>query len=1053
MNIAARLRHTLIVLATMCLLPARAFSQGILPSQWGYGAITAAKALAYSPDGKLIALAGDGGVQIWKAATNSLVMSIPTEAGEVFGVAFSPDGHTLALGGCVGLYGGGGPVLELWNVTTGRFIRSMNSRTSVIYALSFSSDGSLIANGGWDPAKIEVWQVSTGNQVASLSSGLSNVACLKFAPQGAILAAGGYGTNTLEIWNVENATLLHALNTSAQDIVSIAFAPDGKSLAAAGFQFTESAYDEGILEIWNPATGKIMRSVDTNSSGVSFVTYSPNGKELAVTSDPLRAINNTIGIWDTSTFSLTTTLQTSSVGLSGVLAFAPDGKSLATFGELWNGNAQSSYSLMVAWDLATGNEKTVISPSPYSTANSVAFSPDGNSIAVGGLQATSYAGEGWVGIWDANSQKLKTSLNSQAGTAITSVAFSSDGSLLADASDGKWYGSVLEVWNIAHSALVASLPVGARRIHSIAFAPTGDVLAAAGPQSDVQLWNAATGTLVGDFETSATNGVSCLAFSPDGSRLVLCGSMNWQGYQIGVMELWDAASGQRLKSINTGLYSLNSVAFAHDGIRIVDAGLRYIKNQNAVVPAIEIWGSPYDSYPTNVSLSTATNPIGNLALTQDDKTLFAQTNQGIEAFEASTGNTLGTFDVGSISQLALSPKGGQLAYVMNSVLAVAPIPSFSLSGIASISLAAPELQGGMTSLGTVTLTHPAPSSGMTISLSTGNAVAAVIPSITVAAGSTTASFTVTTSGVDGRLPVSIFAQAGNQKVMATLIVDPPKLASVQLLGSSFVGGGYTTAWVNLSGPAGPSGVTVSLKSNNSNASVPATVRLDAGQSTALITINTSPVKSQTMVKITSILGPVSIPVTLTLLPPTVSSLSLNPGVVSGGSSSVGTVWVDAGSLPGGMLILLASDSPDVTVPSSVTVSQGQLYTTFEIKTTPVAKNKVVTLSAKYGTVTKTATLTVERPKLSTLTLNPTSVQGGQPSIGTITIGSPAPAGGLVISLSSNIPAATVPAKITIPAGMTSTTFAVSTTPVPSTTGATIRATSGGASISTVLSIS
>ena len=1053
MNIAARLRHIFIVLAALCLLPGRACSQGIWPSQWGYGAITGAKALAYSPDGKLIALAGDGGVQIWKVSTNALVMSIPTEAGEVFDVAFSPDGQTLALGGCVGLYGGGGPVLELWNVATGKFIRSMNSQAPIIHALSFSSDGSLLADGGWDLGKIEVWQVSTGKQVTSLNTGLSNVACLKFAPQSTILAAGGYGTSTLEMWNVEDATLLHTLNTAAREIESVAFAPNGKSLAAAGFQFTESAYDEGILEIWNPGTGKLIRSVDTNSSDVSCVTYSPNGKELAVTSDPIRALNNTIGIWETSTFNLTTTLQTSPVGLAGVLAFAPDGKSLATFGEIWNGNAESSYSQMVAWDLATGKQKTVISPSPYSSANSVAFSPDGNSIAVGGLQASSYAGEGWVGVWDVKSQKLKTSLNSQAGTPITSVAFSSDGSLLADASDGKWYGSVLEVWNIANSALVDSIPVGARRIHTIAFSPMGDVLATAGPQSDVQLWHASTGTLVGDFTTSATNGITCLAFSPDGSRLVLCGSRNWEGYQIGVIELWDTASGQLLKSVNTGLYSLNSVAFAHDGIRIVDAGLQYIKNQNAVVPAIEIWNSPYDSFPANISLPDAANPIGNIVLTLDGKTLFAQINQGIEAFDASNGNTLGTFDVGPISQLALSPKGGQLAYVMNSVLAVVPIPSFTSSGIGSVSFAAPELLGGRTTVGTVTLSQPAPSSGITLSLSTSNTAATVIPSITVAAGSTTASFTVTTSGVDARLPVSITAQAGHQKVMATLIVDPPKLASVQLIGSSFVGGGYTTAWVNLSGPAGPSGLTVSLKSNNAHASVPATVRMEAGQLTATVTINTSQVKATTVAKITSTLGSVSIPVTLTILPPTLTGLTIYQSEVPGGSSTLGSVWVDAGSLPGGMVILLSSDSPDGTVPSSVTIPQGQLYTTFEINTMPVAKNKVVTLSAKYGTVTKTATLTIDRPKLNTLALNPTSVQGGQSSTGTITISTPAPAGGLVISLSSNIPAATVPAKITIPAGMTSTTFTVSTTPVPSTTGATIRATIGGTSISTVLSIS
>src|SRR5207237_9640603 len=109
---------------------------------------------------------------------------------------------------------------------------------------------------------------------------------------------------------------------------------------------------------------------------------------------------------------------------------------------------------------------------------------------------------------------------------------------------------------------------------------------------------------------------------------------------------------------------------------------------------------------------------------------------------------------------------------------------------------------------------------------------------------------------------------------------------------------------------------------------------------------------------------------------------------------------------------------------------------FDIFTSMVSVSTPVTISVTGGGVTRSATLTVNpagtpppSSTLSALTVNPTSVTGGNPSTGTVTLSSVAPAGGTVVSLSSNQPgAASVPASVTVPAGATSPHLTVTTFP-------------------------
>src|SRR6184192_1345376 len=181
---------------------------------------------------------------------------------------------------------------------------------------------------------------------------------------------------------------------------------------------------------------------------------------------------------------------------------------------------------------------------------------------------------------------------------------------------------------------------------------------------------------------------------------------------------------------------------------------------------------------------------------------------------------------------------------------------------------------------------------------------------------------------------------------------------------------------------------------------------------------------------------------------TLSTVSLNPTTVTGGDSSTGTVTLSGPAPSGGAQVALSSNDTSVaTVPSSVTVAAGATSATFTVSTNAVSASTTVAISAIYAGVTKTASLTVNPappPTLTSLTLSPTSVTGGDSSTGTVTLSGPAPSGGAQVALSSSdTSVTTVPSSVTVADGATSATFTVRTSAVSASTTVTISATFAG----------
>jgi hypothetical protein len=395
----------------------------------------------------------------------------------------------------------------------------------------------------------------------------------------------------------------------------------------------------------------------------------------------------------------------------------------------------------------------------------------------------------------------------------------------------------------------------------------------------------------------------------------------------------------------------------------------------------------------------------------------------------------------------VSGSGG--AGVLQKVCAISASGPFSfalVSPLSGLSVGPASVVGGSSPTATLTLSTPAPSpGGLIVPLATDNAAASVQSSVTVPAGQTSVTCPVTTSPVALDTTVHVIAGTGGGSVNATLTVQAPSPASLTVAPATVVGGNSSMGTVTLNGPA-PANFSVSLTSGNTAAGVGTAVSVSAGQTTATFPISTNPVASNTTVLITASTADGSANANLTVQALSVASVHPSPATVVGGCSSSGTVTISSAAPAGGLSVALASGNPAVTVPATVMVPGGKTSATFTVRTVAVATNQTVEVTATVGASTQGAPLTVTAPVLAGLLFWPPIVEGGCDTTLTAFLCSPAPAGGLAVSVvGSDGSAVPLPASITVPAGATTATVTVPTHAVKCATVVTVTGTLNGVS--------
>jgi serine/threonine protein kinase/Tol biopolymer transport system component len=281
-------------------------------------------------------------------------------AGEVYSVAFSPDGKTLASGSR-------DQTIKLWGVSTGKCTTSLTGHTRVVHSVAFSPDGKTLASGSRDQT-IKLWDVSTGKCTATLTGHTESVYSVAFSPDGKTLASCS-GDQTIKLWGVSTGECTASLTGHTASVRSVTFSPDGKTLA--------SGSGDQTIKLWGVSTGECTATLTGHTATVYSVAFSPDGKTLASGSWP-----PAIKLWEVSTGKNTSTL-TGHTKVVHSVAFSPDGKTLASC---------SGDQTIQLWDVSTGKCTATLTGHTESVY-SVAFSPDGKTLALASSDST-------VRIWD-----------------------------------------------------------------------------------------------------------------------------------------------------------------------------------------------------------------------------------------------------------------------------------------------------------------------------------------------------------------------------------------------------------------------------------------------------------------------------------------------------------------------------------------------------------------------------------------------------------------------------------------------------------------------------
>jgi RNA polymerase sigma factor (sigma-70 family) len=479
--------------------------------------------VAFSPNGKMLASSShDQTIRLWDLAMAKELRRCEGHQSAVYSVAFSRDGKTLASGSL-------DKTVRLWDPDTGKERRQLLGHTDGVNSVALSADGKWLASGSADKT-VRLWDVAAGKQVHRLKGHDQGVRVVAFSPNSQLLASGGPDP-ILRLWQVPAGKEVHRIDLGGTwGCWALAFSSDGKTLLSGGIW-------DSAVHFWDVSTGKERRRSEAPSSLLDSLAFSPDGKTVITATR-----NKPIYRWDAATGKERGQFSAKQHGFDAV-AFSPDAKTLAVGGYL--------DATVRLWDLATGKKQRTLGKHAE-RVGAVAFSPDGKLLASGGKDNT-------VLLWKvADGKEIRRF--TKLGFGVTMLAFTPDGTKLVvggDTTPGRFLGgNTFRLLEVANGKVLRKVD-SPQAIYGVAFTPDGKLLASAGDDNVIRLFDVAAAKEVQRMQVEHRMNYGP-AFSPDGRLLAT-------GGEEGIIHLWETATGSEIRRFLGHSTAVMALSFSTDG--------------------------------------------------------------------------------------------------------------------------------------------------------------------------------------------------------------------------------------------------------------------------------------------------------------------------------------------------------------------------------------------------------------------------------------------------------------------------------------------------------